>query len=191
MYHSSMRVAAPLPAIGVQQSARAADYWRSAAQISKPIVTGGAHTHGGGPSLQRAFVASRGLDLRLDVEGDLPDLWGDRDLLLQVLGNLIHNASKSTAPGGRITVEARRGEPDAVFFVTDTGAGIPRGRPPAPVRPFLAGAEGRAARCRTRPRDRQGYRRGSRRAHLGRERAGRRQHVLLHGARCAVGGGSV
>jgi signal transduction histidine kinase len=42
-----------------------------------------------------------------------------------VLGNLIHNASKFTAPGGRITVEARRGERDVVFSVTDTGAGIP------------------------------------------------------------------
>jgi PAS domain S-box-containing protein len=74
---------------------------------------------------QRAFVSSSRLDLRLDVEGDLPDVWADRDRLLQVLGNLIHNASKFTAPGGRITVEARRGERDVVFSVTDTGAGIP------------------------------------------------------------------
>jgi signal transduction histidine kinase len=74
---------------------------------------------------QRAFVSSSRLDLRLDVEGDLPDLWADRDRLLQVLGNLVHNASKFTAPGGRITVEARRGERDVVFSVTDTGAGIP------------------------------------------------------------------
>ena len=58
-----------------------------------------------------------------------------------------------------------------------------RGGATSPVRPILAGASepgGEAKRRRPGPPDRQGHRRGPRRPHLGRERAGRGEHVLLH-----------
>jgi len=64
------------------------------------------------------------LELRLDVAPDLPEVWADRDRLLQVFENLIGNAVKFTEPGGRITVGAASREGEVLFWVVDTGAGI-------------------------------------------------------------------
>ncbi|MHB8872371.1 MAG: sensor histidine kinase [Myxococcaceae bacterium] len=64
------------------------------------------------------------IDYRLDVAPGLPEIWADRDRLLQVFENLIDNAAKFTAPGGRITVGARPGEGEVLFWVADTGTGI-------------------------------------------------------------------
>ncbi|MEO6210157.1 MAG: PAS domain-containing sensor histidine kinase [Gemmatimonadaceae bacterium] len=73
---------------------------------------------------QEALVSSGSLKLRLDVPPTLPEIWADRDRLLQVFDNLIGNATKFTAPGGRITVGARPTEGAVLFWVADTGAGI-------------------------------------------------------------------
>jgi signal transduction histidine kinase len=48
----------------------------------------------------------------------------DRDRVMQVLGNLVGNALKFTAPGGRVTLSARREAEAIVFAVADTGKGI-------------------------------------------------------------------
>ena len=45
--------------------------------------------------------------------------------LHQVITNLLTNALKFTAAGGRVTVEAGPAAPNAVLTVTDTGTGIP------------------------------------------------------------------
>jgi signal transduction histidine kinase len=45
--------------------------------------------------------------------------------LHQVITNLLTNALKFTAAGGRVTVEAGPAAPNAVLTVTDTGSGIP------------------------------------------------------------------
>jgi PAS domain S-box-containing protein len=73
---------------------------------------------------QTPLASSSSLDLRLDVAEELPEIWADRDRLRQVFENLIGNAAKFTAPGGRITIEARPAEAEVVFRVRDTGAGI-------------------------------------------------------------------
>ncbi len=43
-----------------------------------------------------------------------------------MLINLIHNATKFTAPGGKITLSAYQDNHRIVFFVRDTGVGIAR-----------------------------------------------------------------
>jgi signal transduction histidine kinase len=48
----------------------------------------------------------------------------DRDRIMQVLGNLVGNALKFTAPGGRVTLSARERSDAVTFSVTDTGSGI-------------------------------------------------------------------
>lgn len=73
----------------------------------------------------RAFAASGSLRLQVELAPELPDIWGDRERLLQVFENLLGNAAKFTAAGGCVTVGARPGaEGEIVFWVTDTGEGI-------------------------------------------------------------------
>jgi len=72
----------------------------------------------------RAEASSRSVDLRLDVAPDLPELWADRDRLLQVFENLIGNSLKFTEPGGRVTIGAMPRDGEVMFRVEDTGSGI-------------------------------------------------------------------
>ena len=74
--------------------------------------------------MQRPLASSSSLELRVEVDPDVPDVWGDRDRLLQVFENLIGNAIKFTKAGGRITVGAASRDHEVVFWVADTGSGI-------------------------------------------------------------------
>jgi two-component system phosphate regulon sensor histidine kinase PhoR len=67
-----------------------------------------------------------GLELTLDCDPNLPAVFADPDRIVQVLINLIHNATKFTAPGGKITLSAYQDNNRIVFFVRDTGVGIAR-----------------------------------------------------------------
>ena len=74
---------------------------------------------------QESSESSASIALRLDVARKLPDVWADRHRFLQVLENLIGNAVKFTEHGGRITVGADGKEKEVLFWVADTGKGIP------------------------------------------------------------------
>jgi PAS domain S-box-containing protein len=78
----------------------------------------------GAVDAQRPLASSSSLELRVDVDRDLPDIWGDRDRLLQVFENLIGNGIKFTTAGGCITVGAVSRAHEVLFRVTDTGSGI-------------------------------------------------------------------
>jgi two-component system OmpR family sensor kinase len=52
-------------------------------------------------------------------------LTGQADSLRMLLGNLVDNALRYTPTGGRIDVELRRAEDNAVISVSDSGPGIP------------------------------------------------------------------
>jgi len=73
---------------------------------------------------QAPLASSLSIDLRLDVETSVADVWADRDRVVQVFENLIGNAVKFTRPGGRITAGAASHGAEVVFWVKDTGAGI-------------------------------------------------------------------
>ena len=53
------------------------------------------------------------------------EVFGDRELLAQVLTNLVDNAVKYTPPGGGVRIELARSGDLAQLRVADTGAGIP------------------------------------------------------------------
>jgi two-component system phosphate regulon sensor histidine kinase PhoR len=71
-------------------------------------------------------VERAGLNLALDCQPDLPIVFADPNRITQVVINLIHNATKFTPPGGQITVSAYQDGEFIVFFVKDTGVGIPK-----------------------------------------------------------------
>jgi signal transduction histidine kinase len=73
---------------------------------------------------QKTLTASAGLELRAEVAPNVPDVWADRDRLLQAFANLIGNAIKFTEHGGRIAVGALPRDGEVLFWVADTGAGI-------------------------------------------------------------------
>ena len=65
------------------------------------------------------------VELRLDIQPDLPTVIGDADHLLQVLANLINNAVKFT-DSGRVTVQAFVNTEGLIQIeVSDTGIGFP------------------------------------------------------------------
>jgi signal transduction histidine kinase len=74
--------------------------------------------------LQEKIASSSSLELRVDVQANLPPVSGDRDRLLQAFENLIGNAIRFTKAGGYITVGAASKDHDVVFWVADTGSGI-------------------------------------------------------------------
>ena len=53
------------------------------------------------------------------------EVFGDRELLAQVLTNLVDNAVKYTPPGGVVRIELERSGDLAQLRVADTGSGIP------------------------------------------------------------------
>lgn len=63
-------------------------------------------------------------DLKGTVSAGLHALC-DRERVLQILSNLVGNATKFTPAGGSITIDARPSGNEALFFVRDTGQGIP------------------------------------------------------------------
>jgi len=75
-----------------------------------------------------ALATSKGLEIRLQVHGDLPQVVGDRLRWLQVLLNLSGNAIRYTQ-NGTVQIEASWATEGAlVIAVRDTGPGIPQNR---------------------------------------------------------------
>jgi two-component system, OmpR family, phosphate regulon sensor histidine kinase PhoR len=73
----------------------------------------------------RLNAQGRGLEIQVDLPGNLPAVRGDGAQLGEVLQNLLDNALQYTPPGGKIEVQARANGHDVIFTVTDTGIGIP------------------------------------------------------------------
>jgi signal transduction histidine kinase len=73
---------------------------------------------------QKLLAQSASLSLKPDLQDNLPDVWADRDRLLQILENLVGNAIKFTNAGGRIVVGAASRGRDVIFWVKDTGSGM-------------------------------------------------------------------
>lgn len=64
-------------------------------------------------------------------------VWADRDKLQQILVNLVSNAIKFTAPGGRIDVAHSQQAGSVDIRVTDTGKGIPQNKLEDIFDPFM------------------------------------------------------
>jgi PAS domain S-box-containing protein len=84
-----------------------------------------------GPLVEQAIVASegyaRGLDVRLHLERTVPGalVMADPDRLLQVLANLLSNASKFSPPAATVAITVSRQGAALRVAVRDHGPGIP------------------------------------------------------------------
>jgi PAS domain S-box-containing protein len=74
--------------------------------------------------LLRGRAEENGVQLDLQVAGDLPAILADPLRLKQVLLNLLSNAIKFTEAGGRVMLSAARCDAGLAFTVTDTGIGM-------------------------------------------------------------------
>ncbi len=71
-----------------------------------------------------AEVAQDEVSVRVDVNGSVPRVRGDRERLRQVLSNLIDNAIKYSPAGAEVSVVARHVDGSVEIDVTDAGPGI-------------------------------------------------------------------
>jgi PAS domain S-box-containing protein len=85
----------------------------------------------------RQVIEARHQQLSVTIAPNLPELWVDRDRIIQVLSNLLSNASKFTAQSGHIQLRVNTlggdtanypvdvSTPAILFSVQDNGMGIP------------------------------------------------------------------
>jgi PAS domain S-box-containing protein len=76
-------------------------------------------------SANSAYAARYGVTLSLWLEPDLPQVTADPDRLMQVMANLLSNASKFTRAGTSVDIRAERKDTRVRISVRDHGEGIP------------------------------------------------------------------
>jgi len=69
-------------------------------------------------------IEAKEINLTVEVPPDLPEVWGDRTRIIQILTNLVTNAYKYTPKGGRIAITTQWVDDSAQVDVADTGIGI-------------------------------------------------------------------
>jgi PAS domain S-box-containing protein len=78
-------------------------------------------------SLNQGLLKARDLLLQKNIQGDMPRIIGDRDMLIQVLINILQNAIELSNPGATIEVSCATDErkPCATILIKDRGPGVP------------------------------------------------------------------
>ena len=69
------------------------------------------------------IAEDKGVALLTHSVGEL-SAYGDRDLLIEAVANLVDNAVKLTPKGGRVEIALLRGNAESIVRVKDTGSGI-------------------------------------------------------------------
>ncbi|MCG8417782.1 MAG: ATP-binding protein [Proteobacteria bacterium] len=73
----------------------------------------------------RHSLGMHGIRTAVDLAPILPDIFGDRNRLLQVLINLSRNAQQALSDGGLVTFSTAEQNGNAIITVTDDGPGVP------------------------------------------------------------------
>ncbi|MCB9959122.1 MAG: CHASE2 domain-containing protein [Rhodospirillaceae bacterium] len=82
-------------------------------------------------------IEAQTLQIEVHIDPDPLEIWLDRRLLDQIIGNLISNAVKFTPTGGEISIRAEKvGGTRIDFSVSDTGIGIAPEHIPTVLSPF-------------------------------------------------------
>ena len=80
--------------------------------------------------------------VEVELEPDLPQIAGDRKRIVQVLNNLLSNASKYSGENSPIRVSASRDDIYVAFSVTDEGRGISADQLPSLFKKFTRSVDG-------------------------------------------------
>lgn len=90
-----------------------------------------------GVLLLKGRATENGVKLSIQIDNDLPSIYGDERLLLQVLLNFLSNAVKFTPPEGKVVIRASvSGDGGLMLSVEDTGSGIAPQDIPKVLEPF-------------------------------------------------------
>jgi signal transduction histidine kinase len=65
------------------------------------------------------------IDVSVEFDNDLPQVWVDPQQIQQVLTNLVSNAYQAMPDGGKLTISAQADGDSVVISVSDNGVGIP------------------------------------------------------------------
>jgi signal transduction histidine kinase len=84
----------------------------------------------------------KGIGLSLELEDDIPPVWGAAFQLQQVALNLVINAIDAMPDGGRLTIRSGQRRDRVEVSFRDTGVGIPRQDLPRLFEPFYSSKEG-------------------------------------------------
>ncbi len=87
--------------------------------------------------LAKVRVKSSIVQVDLDLEADLPQVWGDGEQLKQVLLNLASNALDAMPNGGTLLFRTHKSDKKVMLEVIDTGEGIPKHILPRIFDPFF------------------------------------------------------
>jgi len=89
----------------------------------------------------QAMFQEKNIDLNLQLAPNEIYVYGDPDRLSQVIGNLLHNASKFTEEGGytKVSIENCNSRHKAIIRVEDNGKGITSDIRPLLFEPFTRG----------------------------------------------------
>ncbi len=82
------------------------------------------------------------IGLSLEVEGPLPQVFGDHELLFEALANLVGNAIKFTPAGGQVRIAAVADGDGLQIAVEDSGPGIPAEERETVLKRFYRSEEG-------------------------------------------------
>ena len=77
-------------------------------------------------SIAKGLVKNKPIELNVEIEENLPHIYGDKRRIRQILLNLVSNAVKFTQKGGVTITAQHHHETNEVYIsVSDTGVGIP------------------------------------------------------------------
>src|SRR4029453_13420330 len=113
-----------------------------------PAPQAGARAEGARRALQAFEAAGKTAQHEVVLKTDSVWVIGDASRLEQVGANLVDNALRYTARGGRVIVSVQRDAAEAVLRVSDTGRGIPSALLPLIFEFFFSCRGGSARRPR-------------------------------------------
>lgn len=76
-------------------------------------------------SAVKGMAIAKKIEIKINIEPDFPEIYGDFEGITHIIMNLLSNAVKFTPERGRVTISCKARDDDVYISVEDTGVGIP------------------------------------------------------------------